>query len=138
MRLVEEKGEEVDGDNSAAETGLRSNRIHKKGKENASRELSDELSGAIARQTRQDNQYESSTTTETPVRRKDKARTDKKKKKCLDENRQFRQAGQPTSFLSELSDGSAFRGSIILESNQSMLQPDASRPPCCCGCHDPG
>lgn len=102
MRLVEEKGEEVDGDNSAAETGLRSNRIHKKGKENASRELSDELSGAIARQTRQDNQYESSTTTETPVRRKDKARTDKKKKKnaLMKTDSSDKQASQRLSFQS--------------------------------------
>lgn len=41
-------------------------------------------------------------------------------------------------FLSEHSDGSTFRGSIILESNQTILQPDASRPPCSWWCHDPG
>lgn len=138
-----------DGDNAAAEEGSESTENSQEGQKNVSWELSDELSGAIMKKNEEDSGVDQ---TRQPVREiyyNRETSQEKRQSKCWQKTKQNKQpwwkqtvqASRPANafaFLSEHSDGSTFRGSIILESNRPILQPDASRPPCCCWCHDPG
>lgn len=138
-----------DGDNAAAEEGSEATENSREGQKNVSWELSDELSGAIKKkdeedgwvdQTRQPVReiYHNRETSQGERRSKCWQKTKPNKQPWCKQTVQTSRPAKAFAFLSEHSDGSTFRGSIILESNHTILQPDASRPPCCCWCHDPG